>query len=106
MIQKKVLIPIILLFSLAQLVLGEKYTVDIIVEGMICPFCTYGLEKTLKKMKNVSILEYNVDLSTGAVSMKIETKRSKQDVQKQLKKAVETDAGFTLKKSSIKKGTE
>ena len=66
------------------------------VDGMSCPFCAYGLEKKLKKVKDVESVTIN--LKEGEVV--VIAKAGATIKEEALQKAVH-DAGFTV--SSLKK---
>jgi len=66
------------------------------VDGMSCPFCAYGLEKKLKKVKDVESV--TIDLNEGEVV--VIAKAGATIKEESLRKAV-YDAGFTV--SSLKK---
>ncbi len=61
------------------------------VDGMSCPFCAYGLEKKLKKVKDVVSVTINLNEGKVVVVAKAGT-TIKQEV---LRKAVK-EAGFTV----------
>lgn len=64
---------------------------DIIIEvdGLACPFCTYGIEKKLKKIEGVE--ELVVYLEEGKVEMTL--KEGMAVSEEQIEKAI-TEAGF------------
>ncbi len=66
------------------------------VDGMSCPFCAYGLEKKLKKVKDVESV--TLDLNEGKIM--VMAKAGATIKEESLRKAVH-DAGFTV--SSLKK---
>ena len=66
------------------------------VDGMSCPFCAYGLEKKLKKVKDVESV--TIDLNEGKIM--VMAKAGATIKEESLRKAVH-DAGFTV--SSLKK---
>ncbi len=66
------------------------------VDGMSCPFCAYGLEKKLKKVKDVESV--TIDLNEGEIM--VIAKAGATIKEESLRKAVH-DAGFTV--SSLKK---
>jgi copper chaperone CopZ len=59
------------------------------VEGLYCPFCAYGLEKQLKKLKGFEKVEVNLKHGTADLYIKPGVTVSDATIQK----AVE-DAGF------------
>ncbi len=71
------------------------------VDGLACPFCVFGLEKHLKKIKYFD--RYDINLKTGTVIIYLK-ENAKVDLD-DFKKAVK-DAGFTLRNISVQaKGT-
>lgn len=63
------------------------------VDGLSCPFCAYGLEKTLAAVDGVQSLETNIKDGTVTVTMKDAASLS-ETTAKQAVKA----AGFSLRK--------
>ena len=43
----------ITVFLTPSLVQAQIYSLSVVVEGMSCPFCVYGVEKKLKKVEGV-----------------------------------------------------
>lgn len=70
----------------------EGASVHLIVDGMSCPFCAYGLEKRLKDVPAVDALLIRV--SDGLVQIRVKDGQSLED--EALDEAVEK-AGFTLR---------
>lgn len=68
-------------------------TYKIWVDGLACPFCTYGIEKQLGKLPNVTSLKTSI--KSGTVTIK--TKNNKALTDAQLRGAVKR-AGFTVRK--------
>jgi len=79
------------LLSSAFPLYAESATQKIVikVEGLYCPFCAYGLEKNLKKLKGFKKVEVN--LKHGVAELHIKTGVRVTDTA--IQKAVE-DAGF------------
>ncbi len=65
------------------------------VDGLSCPFCSYGIEKKLKALPGVDQVE--VDMESGVVTVRMVLGATVSD--KQLRKAV-ADAGFTPREIS------
>ena len=65
------------------------------VDGLGCPFCTYGIEKQLSAIDGVD--KVAVDLSKGQVVVIM--KQNASLTEKQAQQAI-TDAGFTLRSFS------
>jgi copper chaperone CopZ len=70
----------------------EKTYVKINVDGLSCPFCAYGLEKKLKKIKTVSDIEIFLEEGIAVFSVS----KSEEPTKETLKKIVK-NAGFTPK---------
>ncbi len=85
---------VMVLMAVVSLIAGSamaqtKYVIG--VDGMSCPFCAYGLEKKLKKVKDV--VSVTIDLNEGQVVVVAKAGTTiKQEV---LRKAVK-EAGFTV----------
>ncbi len=69
---------------------SQKATIE--VDGLSCPFCAYGLEKNLKKVK--AIESVNIDMKTGKATVIIKSDRQVDD--QVLRQAVKK-AGFTAR---------
>lgn len=71
----------------------QEVFIKIEVKGLACPYCAYGLEKDLKKVKGIDYIE--IDLKEGLVytSTLILLKPSKEKLAK-----VVVDSGFTAGK--------
>lgn len=86
-----ILAPIILILVIfIRLASGEPTRVQVKVDGLICAFCAYNLEKKLKRIESVEDLKILVD--AGLAEFKIKEGKSI-DVD-EIKKAVK-DGGFT-----------
>lgn len=93
--KKTVLLTALLAFLLTQTVTpvlaqNEKETITVQVDGMFCPFCTYGVEKKLKRMKGVE--KVVVHLQQGKAEIFVKPGATVSD--ETIKQAVE-DAGFS-----------
>ena len=88
-----ILISLGILFGLASATLaGEnEERVVIHVEGLYCPFCSYGLEKHIKKIKGFKSIKMNIKEGTAEINFKSGTRVSKAAILE----AVE-NAGFDL----------
>jgi copper chaperone CopZ len=62
------------------------------IHGIACSFCTYGLEKKIKKIKGVETV--SIDVTQGKVVI---TMRSPAILERESLGKVVKDAGFTLK---------
>lgn len=69
--------------------------IDMVVLGLSCPFCAYGLEKKLKKVEGLT--DISIDFKTGKVRMEVRDGSRVSD--EQLNKLVK-DAGFEVKEIS------
>ena len=85
------LLIMVFLLSSASSLYAEKATqkISIKVEGLYCPFCAYGLEKQLKKLKGFKKVEVNLKHGIAELHVKPGVKVTDAAIQK----AVE-DAGF------------
>ncbi len=91
----KVMVVIAVVSMIAGSAMAQtKYVIG--VDGMSCPFCAYGLEKKLKKVKDVESV--TIDLNEGEVV--VIAKAGATIKEESLRKAVK-DAGFTV--SSLEK---
>ncbi len=69
-----------------------KQKASIQVDGLSCPFCAYGLEKNLKKVKGIESVD--IDMKTGKATVIIKSDRQVDD--QALRQAVKK-AGFTAR---------
>ena len=69
----------------------ENPDVVLLVDGLACPLCAYGLEKNLKKIDSVQAI--SIELEKGEVRVKL--KEDAKIAEDHIRKAV-VDAGFTL----------
>lgn len=69
--------------------------IDMIVLGLSCPFCAYGLEKKLKKVEG--LIDIAIDFKTGKVRMEV---RDGSKVSDERLKELVKDAGFEVKEIS------
>lgn len=88
-----ILISLGILFGLASATLaGENEERMVIhVEGLYCPFCSYGLEKHIKKIKGFKSIKINIREGTAEINFESGAKVSKAAILE----AVE-NAGFEL----------
>ncbi|MFB6257387.1 MAG: heavy-metal-associated domain-containing protein [Flavobacteriales bacterium] len=71
----------------------DRTYVKIVVGGLACPFCAYGLEKKLKKVEGQKDLYIDVQGGYARFSVPKGKKPSKEALKKRVKKA-----GFEAKK--------
>lgn len=76
-----------------QALAAGRQRIDIVVHGLSCPFCAYGLEKKLKKIEGLDSL--SVDFKTGNVSLVVQDGSKASD--ERLEQLVK-DAGFEVVK--------
>jgi len=62
------------------------------VDGLACPFCSYGVEKQLKSIPGVSGVKVSIKTSTVTVTMKNGTRLTKAQADRAVK-----DAGFKMR---------
>ena len=74
----------------AEDVTNQKATIQ--VDGLSCPFCAYGLEKNLKKVKGIASVD--IDMKTGQATVIIKSDMQVDD--QALHQAVKK-AGFTAR---------
>ncbi len=93
---KRFTLPITVFFSLlatAALADGARYALK--VDGLACPFCSYGLEKRLNKLEGVSDVE--IDLTKAQALVDLEEGYTLDEAT--AKTAVQ-EAGFSLREFS------
>ena len=73
---------------------GTQYVIG--VDGLTCPFCAYGLEKKLKKVKGVESVSIDLEKDEAILLIKDGTVVQEEDIRKAVKKA-----GFSV--ASLKK---
>jgi len=56
--------------TLLAAAVSDMQSATIQVDGLSCPFCAYGLEKHLKKIKGVKYVEINMKSGNVIVQMK------------------------------------
>ncbi len=74
----------------------DQKKVQLRVDGLSCPFCAYGLEKKLKRIKGVDKLE--IKINEGLVIM---TFKEKANIDPELIRKKVKEAGFTPRELSI-----
>ena len=70
--------------------LAAEANVTLMVDGLSCPFCAYGLEKKIKKMDGVDGVR--IDLEESKIEIRF---RDKKDVRIEKIEEAVRDAGFT-----------
>jgi len=76
--------------ALAQDATGQ--TATIAVDGLSCPFCTYGLEKNLKKVDGINTVRIDMKTGKATVILKQDAHVDDQTLRQAVKKA-----GFTAR---------
>ena len=76
--------------GLAEDIKSEKAIIQ--VDGLSCPFCAYGLEKNLKKVKGIESVD--IDMKTGKATVIIQ---SDMHVDNQALRQAVKKAGFTAR---------
>ncbi len=92
--RRSLLLAGILLASLsfgATSAMAKVYTIW--VDGLACPFCSYGIEKQLSKLPGVATLKTSI--KAGTVTLK--TKGNQKIAESELRAAVDR-AGFSVRK--------
>jgi copper chaperone CopZ len=84
---------LVLIFVSGSVLLAKDETQKAIikVEGLYCPFCSYGLEKQVKKIEGFESVQINIKEGTAEIEFKPGVEISEKDILT----AVE-DAGFDL----------
>ena len=77
-------------------VASEKTYIKIVVDGLSCPFCAYGLEKKLKKVSGSE--DIFIALTVGEATMSVP--KDQKPTEEELRKIVK-DAGFTPREISF-----
>jgi len=86
----------LLFFSLAHSAFSETTVYSIRVDGLACPYCAYGIEKKLNKLKGVKFIDMNLD--KGIVTVEAYDKKLEDPQLKQLFQ----DSGFTYRSKQEK----
>lgn len=56
----QIVVVSIIVFLASSLAQAQIYSLSVVVEGMSCPFCVYGVEKKLKKVEGVKSVTTNM----------------------------------------------
>ena len=90
--RKKLIIAILtgMVFFLTAIAQARVTDMTVAVDGMSCPFCAFGVEKRLKKVRGVATVA--VDMKTGTADLVAKPKVSIH--YQEVPKAIE-EAGFT-----------
>lgn len=87
-------LSLLLLWSSESFAGGVRYQLE--VDGLACPFCAYGIEKTLSQLSGVEKVE--TDVANGWVNVDMANDQTLNE--DQARKAVK-DAGFSLRSFKI-----
>lgn len=71
---------------------NPRFSVTVSVHGLSCPFCAYGLEKKLNKLKDISDLKIGVE--QGLVNFTLPVQNDTTAIKTTIRTIVK-DAGFT-----------
>lgn len=85
------LAPVLLAFWIAAAAAAEPSVFKLSVDGLACPFCAYGIEKSLSRVEGVS--GTRIDIHTGTVTV---TMSDGAALTEEVARAAVKAAGFTL----------
>lgn len=85
-------VPMIALIFWNASVLADGTQYQMRVDGLACPYCAYGIEKSLKKIDGVN--EIDIDLNKGLVTVNVAEGVTLSDAQMT---KLFNDAGFTFR---------
>ncbi len=88
-VMKAMLLMAVVLLIAGSAMAQAKYVIA--VDGLSCPFCAYGMEKKLKKIKGVESVEIDLDKGEAVVIAKAGTTIKEESLHKAVK-----EAGFTV----------
>lgn len=74
----------------AHALAAEPYV--LVVDGLACPFCAYGIEKKFTELPGVAAVDIDMDGGKVLVTMTLGATLSEKDARKAVR-----DAGFTLR---------
>ena len=82
-------VALLLLVGAGSLAAQEagSHSATIQVDGLSCPFCAYGLEKHLKKVRGVARVTIDMQGGTATVTLKPDAKVDDGDLRKAIEKA-------------------
>jgi mercuric ion binding protein len=83
------MIVLALLWS-AHALASDPYV--LVVDGLACPFCAYGIEKKFTELPGVAAVDIDIDGGKVLVTMSSGATLSEKDARKAVR-----DAGFTLR---------
>lgn len=71
---KNIILSIVFLLIGSVAMIGQNDKVAVKVEGLGCPFCAFGLEKKVKKIKGIK--DITIDMETGMMNFQIPTEKN------------------------------
>lgn len=83
-------VPVMLLAGTFQAWAARVHTFR--VDGLACPFCSYGIEKQLKAIAGVNSIKISIKNGTVTVTMKAGTRLTRARAGQAVR-----DAGFTMR---------
>ena len=86
---------LILLWAVTALAAGTRYQMR--VDGLACPYCAYGIEKKLHKIKGVEKIDVDLDRGLVIVDVSNGVKLSDEQMTRLF-----NDAGFTYRNMTEK----
>jgi len=89
---KRVRALVVLIVGLTAVAYGAENIYRVGVDGLACPFCSYGIERRIKALGGVQKVES--DIKAGAVTVTM--KEGETLTEEQAREAVK-EAGFTLR---------
>ena len=89
--KKLYLITAILFFFSNTAFAGESHY-QLKVDGLVCTFCEYNIEKKVSKLEGISAVKANLEDGTVSITVADGATLPEADIRKAI-----TDAGFTLK---------
>lgn len=67
--------------------------IEVTILGMVCPFCSYGVQQKLKRLDGIA--ELDVDLEKGLATLRLDDER---DLSNEILLRTVKDAGFEVAK--------
>ena len=67
--------------------------IEVTILGMVCPFCSYGVQQKLKRLEGIA--ELDVDLDQGLATLRLDDER---DLSNEILLQTVKDAGFEVAK--------
>jgi mercuric ion binding protein len=89
---KKLYIITALLLFFSNTAFAEESHYQLKVDGLVCPFCEYNIEKKVGSLEGISDVKANLENGTVSLILAEGTTLPEANIRKAI-----TDAGFTLK---------